>query len=81
MDNPTGYILTCANNYRINNLNKSQWHVEANENSYINGLKLNDEFINFLNKKYKIGKTYLSHGQEGAGIFIIEDNDFPVLDF
>ena len=81
LDNPTGYILTCANNYRINNLNKSQWHVEANENSYINGLKLNDEFINFLNKKYKIGKTYLSYGQEGAGIFIIEDNDFPVLDF
>ena len=81
LGNPTGYSIQISNWTTLNLIGGSPLHTPANENSYINGLKLNDEFINFLNKKYKIGKTYLSYGQEGAGIFIIEDNDFPVLDF
>lgn len=82
--NPFGYGGVPGVYYYYNDneyLNASQFHVEENRNSFIHGRKLNKEFIDFLKKEYGIGKTYLSYGQNGPGIFIIEDNDFPVLNF
>lgn len=62
-------------------LNASSLHTADMENSFISGNRLKNEFVEFLKTKYGIGKTYIANGDNGAGIFIIEDNDYEVLDF
>lgn len=79
--NPTGYSLKLPNGTTLDLFGGSPLHTPSNESNFISGLKLNDEFINYLKDKFSIPKTYLSYGQNGAGIFIIEDDAYPTLDF
>lgn len=78
---PTGYSLELPNGTTLNLFSRSPLHTPSNESNFISGLKLNDEFINYLKDKFGIPKTYLSYGQNGAGIFIIEEDAYPTLDF
>lgn len=62
-------------------LNASSLHTKDMETSFISGNRLKKEFVDFLKNKYGIPKTYIANGENGAGIFIIEDHDYEVIDF
>lgn len=81
LNNPFGYEFTICEGCKYNFFDKSVMHTLANSKNFITGIKLNDEFLNFLKVRYNIPKTYLSAGNNGAGIFIIEDNDLEEIDF
>ena len=79
--NPTGYSMKISNWTTLNLIGGSPLHTPVNERNFISGLKLKNEFINYLKDKFSIPKTYLSYGENGAGVFIIEDDAYPTLDF
>lgn len=79
--NPTGYSMQISNWTTLNLIGGSPLHTPANERNFISGLKLKNEFINYFKDKFGIPKTYLSYGENGAGVFIIEDDAYPTLDF
>ena len=81
LGNPTGYSMQISNWTTLNLIGGSPLHTPVNERNFISGLKLKNEFINYLKDKFGIPKTYLSYGENGAGIFIIEDDAYPTLDF
>lgn len=81
LTNPTGYSMQISNGTTLNLIGGSPLHTLDNERNFISGLKLKNEFINYLKDKFGIPKTYLSYGENGAGIFIIEDDAYPTLDF
>ena len=77
---PTGYFLHIYN-VECKFAGLSALHIPANEDSFISGMKLNETFINYLKDEFGIPKTYLSRGNNGAGIFIVEEDNLPELKF